>query len=198
MALDLLSLVEKSINRINVYSPRNSANRFLAVSKVLLLGATVFILGTSLRRINATSVVPSSGSYEFFEGEYPVSLEIEKLNLSVPVVVGGIAEGEWLLSDTEVLFLPTSASLGAGHNTVIYGHNSWHLFSRLDSLVVGDTILVVGSEGSLFSYGVYDIKVVSSDAVNSLYSNVSDTLTLFTCEGMFDLKRLVIKAILLE
>lgn len=124
----------------------------------------------------------------------PQRVAIPTLGINIPISEGGVVNGEWILSETTVLFLPTSGSLGEGYNTILYAHKRSGLFLNLKNIKRGAEIFIQDTNGQNFTYRVYFIERVKASEVSKLKSGIKDTLTLFTCDGLFDELRLIVKA----
>lgn len=124
----------------------------------------------------------------------PSHISISKIGVDADIVRGGIVKGEWILSDTQVLYLPTSGRLGEGFNTVLYGHKKPGLFIDLKNLSKGDLIEVSDNQGRKFTYSVYQVEYIEPRQTEKLISTQKDDLTMFTCDGPFDKTRLLIRA----
>ena len=112
----------------------------------------------------------------------------------VPVRPGEFRDGAWTLSYKYVHHLIDSAYMGQKGNMVIYGHNTASLFEGLAYVTEGDAIVVQGIAGEKKEYKVADVLVVGSDNVEALAERYPEQLTLYTCTGFLDSKRLVVVA----
>jgi len=135
----------------------------------------------------------------FLEG-YETSEEPERLvlptlkkNLEVEAAIYG--DSGWTLKSKKVMWLEQSAPAGLG-NTIMYAHNSANLFKGLDQLEEGDQINVVQG-GQIFRYRVETIKSINPSDIEVVFSE-GKHLTLYTCDGSFDQKRLVVVAGIVE
>ncbi len=120
---------------------------------------------------------------------YPAKIGIEKINLDLPLSLGSVENGYWILSNDNIMYIPPTNSTG----TIIYGHNKAHLFKNLSKLKTGDTFNITNNFQSVTQYQIYQIDTVSPDQINSLETDQSQ-IVLYTCTGFLDTKRLVIKA----
>ena len=84
--------------------------------------------------------------------------------------------------------------MGQAGNVVVYAHSQPQLFGRLKELQLSDEIWLTDQNGQEFIYQVVSQEVVSPQAVEILSSANESILTLYTCAGPNDSKRLVIKA----
>ncbi len=176
---------------------RNSKkeNKPSLAEKLIILGILLFLLGT----ITHTQIYFNAliSQREHPKNQYvvqaPVSISIPSVKLDINVDEGGIINGNWVLSDKNALFLPTSGKIGEGYNTIIYAHNTDKLFGSLKKINLGDIIILKDREGKKFSYRIVYKNQVDPHDLRKLYSPEKNIVTLFTCDGWFDEKRLLVK-----
>lgn len=126
----------------------------------------------------------------------PTRLTIQRIDIDLPIIPAQIIGKRWQTTSAGISYLSTSPLPGNPGNSVMYGHNWSNLLGSLKKAKVGDTILVTKSDGTVVSFTVHFISVVSPDE-SHIYGNTPDTrLTLYTCTGFLDTHRLVITAIL--
>ncbi len=121
----------------------------------------------------------------------PTVIKIPILGLNIPVQAAVVRGNQWDMYDHTVAWLSTSAVPGEG-NVILYAHNRKGLFRDLYLLKPGDNILVQ-QQNKWLTYIVNESRSVKDSDVNSVLSQ-NNRLTLFTCEGSWDQKRLVIYA----
>jgi len=126
--------------------------------------------------------------------DVPVEILIPSIQIDLKVDPGQIKDGVWLISDTEATFLNTSAAPGTGGNTVIYGHNKKVIFGNLPYLSLGQKISVKTKSGKIYNYITDQKYFVGPDRVDLVSPTKDDELTIYTCYGLFDSQRVVIKA----
>jgi LPXTG-site transpeptidase (sortase) family protein len=126
----------------------------------------------------------------------PVLLSIPTQKINVNVDEGGIVQGEWVLSRSNALYLPSSGKLGEGYNTIIYAHNTPLLFGNLANLKKSDKIIVKDKAGKSYAYKIVSVEQVDPKNLKALYSTQKNVLTLFTCSGWADTQRTVVRGIL--
>lgn len=124
----------------------------------------------------------------------PVSIEIIPLSVKLSVAPARVEGNNWEISETGASFLTSSAPLKNNGNTVIYAHNKSSLFGPLAEIKVGYPITLKSRDGKIYSYSVYKIDTVTPDKVEVIKSQGREELTLYTCTGFADSKRLVVKA----
>lgn len=166
------------------------------VAKALIaFGILLFLLGTFTHaHLYYRFIVTQKEKPIKSVSQTPSKLSIPSHKLDLNIVQGGIVSGEWVLSNTNALYLPTSGKIGEGYNTIIYAHNTKQLFGDLEKLAIGDIILITDNQGKEFEYTVFSREEVKPTDLKKLYSDEKNIVTLFTCDGWLDSQRLVVKA----
>lgn len=124
----------------------------------------------------------------------PVRILIPKSEIDLKVVNAKIVNGYWELSENSA-----SYGLGSGHpgekgNTVIFAHARQGLFYNIKDVKVQDTIYVF-TKDKWFKYKVNKITEVFPNQKEVIEPTKNEVLTLYTCTGFYDEKRLIIQAI---
>ena len=101
---------------------------------------------------------------------------------------------KWEVSKNGVSHFKNSAFPGGNGNIVIYGHNKKNILGSLDFLQKGDEISLITEGDAEFKYKVRSIETVSPEKVEVINPTNFEILTIYTCTGLFDSKRLVVKA----
>ncbi len=121
-------------------------------------------------------------------------LIIPRLHINAPIVERGLVGG-WMVvapGDAVTHFI-YSAYPGAAGNAILYSH-AGTVFRHLDSIAVGDTILVQTPQGSA-QFRVRELRIVAPTDLSVLDTTQRATLTLLTCYPfMVDSSRLVVIA----
>lgn len=136
----------------------------------------------------------------------PPSVIINKINVDAPVIYdqSTVNENNFLAAlQNGTVHYPNTAFPGQQGNVVIFGHSSgqwWapgnykFVFTLLDKLQIQDMIYL-NYKGTLYSYRVYDIKVVEPTDLSVLNQGDNNILTLLTCTPVgTSSKRLAIRA----
>lgn len=132
--------------------------------------------------------------------EEPVFMEIPRLNVRARVNEMLYVNYEWDDPKNAVGYWKESALPGSGGNVVMYAHNKPHLFKYLYLLTEGDSVIVRSSDGTKYTYEVTAIKETDPDDISYILKESHDVelLTLYTCAGYFDSKRLFVIGELVE
>ena len=124
----------------------------------------------------------------------PVRIVIPSLEIDLPVKTANIVNGYWeVFSD--------SAGFGQGSaypednqgNQVIFAHARKGLFLPLRDIKQGAEVMVFTSD-KWYSYKVEEIKEVLPSQTEVIAPTDDSVLTLYTCSGYADSKRLIVKA----
>jgi len=167
------------------------------------IGLFCFLLITSFRiyrrykqRILSFEIIPplAYGNQESF---YPTRIVISRLKIDLPVSPSVIKAGVWEISEIGASYLVGSGIPGGNGNVVIYGHNKKNLFGPILWLKAGDKIQI-NNPLQEFRYLVTEVRNVTPAQVEVLLPSKEATLTLYTCNGLFDSKRFVVSAKLQE
>ncbi|MEK7526325.1 MAG: sortase [Patescibacteria group bacterium] len=169
----------------------NFISLFLIFIGVTLIGF-VFVWRIQQRILSFNSQPANAQQVE--AKNIPGRITIPKIKLSLPIETSTIENKVWQISDTRVSFLDISAGLGQGGNTVLYGHNKQSIFGPIRWLKVGDEIGVTDQEGKEHRYIIDKTVTVNPDNISFVEPKTKETLTIYTCIGLFDSKRFIIVA----
>ncbi len=125
----------------------------------------------------------------------PYIIEIERIGLKIEVVESGIVDGVWEVSDKAANHLDISADPGGGGNILLYAHNRDNLFGPIKFLKRDDLIKIIDGSGNVHKYRVESAFETDPSDVKIASNTESEVLTIYTCSGLFDRKRFVIRAV---
>jgi LPXTG-site transpeptidase (sortase) family protein len=181
---------------------------------LLILGILLVVWGYSSSRpvsptLNSTvSVTPQNNTVVSFSQEpvtvdknllsdktkqknSPVRILIGTLSIDIPVKEAKVVKGYW-----EVF--PDSAGFGVGSaypdekgNMVIFAHARDKLFLNLRKIKVGDEITVFTTD-KWYKYKVDNLREVFPSQTEVIAPTTEAVLTLYTCTGFSDSKRLIV------
>jgi LPXTG-site transpeptidase (sortase) family protein len=126
----------------------------------------------------------------------PKKITIPDLKIDLPIEEGVIAGGIWEISPKNATHLDTSSSPTLSGNIVIYGHNKRVIFGSLAFAKKGMLIDLLLANGQRREYKIVDVlQVDPSDVAVVAPTTTQEILTVYTCTGFLDSKRLVVKAL---
>ena len=131
-----------------------------------------------------TTVIPS---------QPPLRIVIPKYNVDLTVIEAPVIDGYWELSETTASHGVGSANPGEIGNTVIFAHAREGLFLPIRYINTSDTIYIL-TKDRWYRYTVAQTQLVDPNQVEVIAPTTDETLTLFTCSGFFDTKRLIVVA----
>src|SRR3989338_7781667 len=98
----------------------------------------------------------------------PAKLYIPKMSKILYVSDGYVQGNRWVISETGVSYLVTSALPGQTGNSVIYGHNTKNILGGLWRVQAGDPIYVILSDGTFVKYQIFETKEIAPTHVDIL------------------------------
>lgn len=124
----------------------------------------------------------------------PVRILIPKADIDIKVIDAKIVDGYWELSDNTASYGLGSEHPGIKGNTVIFAHARQGLFYNLKDVQLGD-IVYVFTKDKWYRYKVSKITAVYPNQTEVIQPTKKETLTLYTCTGFYDEKRLIVTAL---
>ena len=165
-----------------------------------LLGILLVILGflflykVPIPQKTLSSEEPIKMSFTAGEKEStPQRILIPTQDIDLSVTFSKIKSGYWEISETTASHGEGSANPGERGNIVIFAHARVGLFYNLRD-IKKDDIVYVFTKSRWYRYKVSEIKAVYPNQVETIAPQNHEVLTLFTCSGFFDEKRLIVKA----
>jgi len=122
------------------------------------------------------------------------SVVIPRLNIDLSVAPSEIKNGYWEVSETLASHGEGSANPGENGNVVVFAHAREGLFLGLRNIKKDDAVYIL-TNNRWYKYRVSEIVSVYPNDITTVAPTNSEILTLFTCSGFFDDKRLIVKAI---
>jgi len=174
----------------------------------LLLGLALVFLGFLLVFARPEKVVKEIADYTFaqepvkVEGfstqtvpqeESPSRIIIPSLAIDLAVKSAKIVNGYWEVFPDSAAWGEGSGLPGQSGNQVIFAHAREGLFLPLRQVSLGMKVYVF-TKGSWYQYEVKEIKEVTPSQIEVIAPTEDETLTLYTCTGFSDSKRLIVIA----
>ncbi|HRN70412.1 MAG TPA: sortase [Candidatus Woesebacteria bacterium] len=126
----------------------------------------------------------------------PVRIDIPSIQVNLPIVQSRIEQSNWNTTKDGVSYLSSSPIPGKKGNSILYGHNWSNLLGNLPQVKPGETIEIEYNNGSKNIFTIHSMGVVTPDQTHVLSSSNDTRITLYTCTGFLDSKRLVVTAVL--
>jgi LPXTG-site transpeptidase (sortase) family protein len=160
-------------------------SKLIKITIAVFIGLAIFIFtDPSFKSFQNNQTLPQINTTS------PTDIKIPSINLDIAISPSIVKGNNWQLFDDRVAWLSTSALPGKG-NTILYAHDRVGLFANLYKLKVGDEIMIYYNKW--LTYKVTELHAVTPTDISSILSN-KNRLTLYTCVGTFDQKRLVVYA----
>ncbi|EKD65372.1 MAG: hypothetical protein ACD_50C00112G0016 [uncultured bacterium] len=180
---------------------KSNINRTLLGIVFILVGFAWFILifGTSgvqsQKEDAAKEPIVADEAFEKKTNESVVrNIIIPRLNIDLSITPSKIKNGYWEVSETTASHGEGSANPGEGGNVVVFAHAREGLFLGLRDVKQDDAVYVLTND-QWYKYKVSETVDVYPSDITTVAPTDSEVLTLFTCSGFFDEKRLIVKAI---
>lgn len=176
---------------------KNSPSR-AALGLALVLTGVLLIFGRNSRLPNPSTTfenepikIEDLSDNLSDEEKLPQKIIIPKLSIDLAVRKAEVENGYWEVFEDSAGWGSGSGLPGETGNQVIFAHAREGLFSPLRSIKVG-MIIYVMTYNDWYSYKVSEIKEVFPQQTEVIGSTEDETLTLYTCSGFSDSKRLII------
>jgi LPXTG-site transpeptidase (sortase) family protein len=180
-----------------IVKKRSLRNKLIGVLFICLAVAIVILPGLMPKKVidNKNPIKINSALYtskNIFDN--PVRILIPKADIDLKVVDAPIVDGYWQLSDNTASYGLGSGVPGTKSNTVIFAHARQGLFYNLKDVKIRD-IIYVFTKNRWYRYKVNKIDAVYPNQTEVLKPTKTETLTLYTCTGFSDEKRLIVTAL---
>jgi sortase A len=127
------------------------------------------------------------------EVSVPTRIIIPSLSIDLPVAKSKIVNGYWEVYDNFAGWGEGSGIPGMPGNQVIFAHAREGLFLPLKEIEINHIIYVL-TDNRWYLYKVNEIKEVYPNKTEVIAPSENEVLTLYTCSGYNDSKRLIITA----
>lgn len=104
------------------------------------------------------------------------------------------ADNKWTVSEVEASHLAQSAVPGEKGNIIIYGHNKREILGNIRAFKGSETITIKTSDGLEHQYKISKLLETDPNDVKYLEPTDSEVLTIYTCSGLMDSKRFIVRA----
>ncbi len=126
--------------------------------------------------------------------EIPLRIIVEN-SINTIIVPSRLKYGTWPISEKYANFGIESGYLDNPYgNVIMFAHARKNLFKNLKDIDIDDKITIIGTD-SIYTYKVVKIEKILPNDVDKAKSAGDTNLSLFTCEGVYDQYRLLIKSV---
>lgn len=172
-----------------------SISKFLIITGLLCIGIGMFLVWERNNPKRLSFKNYRSTNYSNYN-IYPVRIRIPSLNVDLPIVQSTIENNEWATTKDGISYLASSPIPGKKGNSVLYGHNWNNLLGNLKNVKTGEKIEIEYNNKTIKVFSINTMGVVTPDQTHVLSPSNDVRITLYTCTGFLDSKRLVVTAIL--
>jgi len=167
--------------------------------KLLFLAALAFfVFGGFLisQRLITRTVDFQDLPSEYFSSSdnHVVHIAIPAVHIALPVIEGDYQNATWPTSKTSIVHISSSVEPGKSGNSILYGHNWPNLLGNLKNTQIGQEIEIGYANKSKKTFTITSIQTVNPDNTEVLKNTSESQVTLYTCIGFLDSKRLVVMA----
>lgn len=165
---------------------------------LVVIGISFFIISSYLfyiRNFSNKLSFESNPSNVRTDSNHSLSrIEIPAINKDLPIIAASINGTKWETTQKGVSYLSSTPKPGDKGNSIMYAHNWNTLLGELNKVKPNDEIIVSFNNGEIKKFVVENTAVVDPSQTDVI-KNTNDTrLTLYTCTGFLDSKRLVVVA----
>jgi sortase A len=193
-------MAKKSTKKVKSTRGRKRENKFGLGIALIVLGA-IFILGSFglAKKVPSDSFASEPVKVEGFslseapQDKIPSRIIIPSLLIDLEVKPARNISGYWEVFLDSAAWGEGSGLPGEAGNQVIYAHARKSLFLPLRQIEVGTKVYVFTKE-AWYAYEVKEIKEVRPTELQVIAPTRDETLTLYTCSGFSDSKRLIVVA----
>lgn len=178
---------------------KNSAGNILIIAGLFFLIITAYLYWQKVNPWKLSfSKIPKSQNVTATTRVKPISISLPDLNIDLPIIEAEIKNNSWPTTDKGVSYLITSTEPGQVGNSIFYGHNWENILGRLSKVKPGQNIIVNLENGKNLTFKIDTVSIVSPNQTNVLDESADKRITVYTCTGFLDTKRLVAVAKLVE
>lgn len=123
----------------------------------------------------------------------PERIVITNLHIDLPIVPAKLSKETWQVSNTGVSYLISTPAPGELGNAILYGHNYPNLLANLSFARPGDKVEIYYPHTKK-TFAITTVLEVSPKQADILKNTKDSRITLYTCSGFLDSKRLVVVA----
>lgn len=162
----------------------------------VILGFLFLFTVPTIPRNETVAREPITAGKEFAKNKKEsevVRIIIPNRDIDLEVKPAKISKGYWETSEVSASHGEGTANPSEKGNVVIFAHAREGFFYNLKDAKKDDVIYIM-TQDKWYRYKISEIKTVYPNNIETVAPTDNEVLTLFTCSGFFDEKRLVVKA----
>ncbi len=136
---------------------------------------------------------PPPPEIKYVEKPLPTHIAIQKAHIDLDIYPTVIRDNTWEVDENGASYLSTSSRPGENGPIILYGHNTYNRFGPIRWLRSGDQISITTSDSQTHNYVITQTLTVKPSQIDVLSAN-TETLIIYTCTGVLDSLRFIIKA----
>ncbi len=167
----------------------------------LLIGLGVFLLLInavhSVFRERALAIDQQTvAAYQPLTQRRPLPVKIySQWFLDAPITKAVYTGEKWTIPQSSAAYLQQSSRPGEGGNIIIYGHNTRAILGNIRAFKGGERITLTTDDGIEHVYVIESLSEVEPNNTELVQPTNSEVLTLYTCSGLLDRKRFIVRAL---
>ena len=118
----------------------------------------------------------------------PVHIKAYPVGVDVDIKPAVIIKGVW------PVFPDIAGYVVNGNNIIVYGHNKDRIMGPIRWIKLGAKIEIEGNDNKTYYYEVIKTDTVNPDNLTYIKPTDEETLTIYTCVGLFDSQRFIVVA----
>ena len=167
---------------------------FIAIGLLSLIFSLILLVQRyNPDRLKFDGKIPSSNIIKT-ENNFPIAIRIPEIGINLPVVPASINNNKWGTTSKGVSWLIASPIPGELGNSILYGHNWNSLLGDLENAKTGYTVEILYKNSVKRYFQITYIAIVNPNQIHVLSPTDDARLTIYTCTGFLDQKRLVVTA----
>ena len=174
-------------------------NRYFRHVLFILLVISIIAITPKISEAHIELQTPTNNeevnlSVKFIPEEEPLRIQVPARNIDIDIEHAEVENGTWEVPEFSAGYADGSSYLDEEHgNSIVFAHARNGMFRDLLNVQLEDEIIVMGTK-NIYKYKITSIEKILPDEIDKIRSLGDHNLTLFTCEGINDEYRLLVKA----
>lgn len=187
--------MKRSLSKIKFYSVLALLNVLVGAGFYMVYAPRTVEAKPATQPIVATKAIPAALQHRKAVQGIPVRIVISSVGIDLSVAKGSYDpdSATWSLNDTQAFYADISVPANDNNGTtLIYGHATWVVFSRLLEVRKGAEAVIYTHNGHVFRYKYQSREEVEPTDLSLLRVEGPPVLIVQTCSGPWDAYRTMI------